>query len=348
MPRDAQVSPTEGSFLSHSNYIRAFTMLAGFRILGPRIPKVLANLADKVRLLEAYQQIPRTTKPDLKTLRKILANAWGTETILALSARFAEEDELIRITNTLGVVQLYYCCYHSIQALEVAKGNQRPTSHPKTQNLFTAHWVDHNLSLPPWSFGLNHKGFRNVARETEIDGSIHAWTNCTLENYWSIAAKALVSTRRDILKQATKKKRLDLQRIRVKEWKDLQQARIAAGKKPLVAKPIPLSLLSTEQKRKLDLGIGSCSFMDYLWRLRVKANYEDATMFTEGPPHEGASRLVLANLIKLSAASLLVHELFIGKYLGKDVLLDLADEWVRRNLPAAANFGLALRRDLLK
>lgn len=49
----------------------------------------------------------------------------------------------------------------------------------------------------------------------------------------------------------------------------------------------------------------------------------------------------------IMAATLLVHELRLGKLLGPRWVLDQADMWLQRNAARSAAHGLAARRKLL-
>ena len=90
------------------------------------------------------------------------------------------------------------------------------------------------------------------------------------------------------------------------------------------------------------------TLLDYLFRLRIKANYEDARMFTEGPEYGHQSAAVARDLVVVTSATLLAHELRIGRLIGPDVLLSAATAWLERNAPPGAPLGLARRRQLLE
>ena len=55
------------------------------------------------------------------------------------------EDELIRVSNNWSVVQSYYIIYHSTQALAGARCFPRPTSHIKTQKIFSNLWGESTI-----------------------------------------------------------------------------------------------------------------------------------------------------------------------------------------------------------
>ena len=64
-------------------------------------------------------------------------------------------------------------------------------------------------------------------------------------------------------------------------------------------------------------------------------NYDDATMFVEGPEDEDSSLRVHFDLVKLVSSTLLVHELRIGAAVGKGQILSWADEWLAKTRPVA-------------
>jgi hypothetical protein len=132
------------SFLTHAQYLRAFSQLAGFSYWPNKDPAALEALTQRVA---AAFPVPKSLPAvDANELRKCLNRAWGTELLLGLGSRF-EEDELIRLSNSWGSVQTYYVGYAATQALIVAEGRARPTDHPKAQSQVRALWVD-RIELP--------------------------------------------------------------------------------------------------------------------------------------------------------------------------------------------------------
>jgi hypothetical protein len=88
------------------------------------------------------------------------------------------------------------------------------------------------------------------------------------------------------------------------------------------------------------------TLMDHLFRLRIRANYEDALMFTEGPGSDEDASAWSRNLVALTSATLLVHELRLVHVLGANLLIPAVDDWLRRHRSSVPE-GLAQRRDLL-
>jgi hypothetical protein len=344
------VTPSDPAeaFRSHANYIRAFAMLCSVPYadqpgLHAPLDQVLARLAP-VAAAAPSLILPPGVEPDRDQARASLINAWGTELLLAFGGEVAREDELVRLMNNWAVVQAYYAAYHAIQALIVTRGNPRPESHPKTQNQFADMWTSRTLQLPPWSLAACDEGWTNPSRE--IDGDIHPWSGCDTHNCWDLAAKVMRTTRDEKVRDAESKARDRKQKEQRKVWMAEEQTRLAAGKRARKEPRFSRPRLTTDEKHQLNKRVRACTVLDYLYRLRVKANYEDASMFVAGPEDETSSLTVHSDLVGLTSSTLLVHELHIGAGVGKATLLAWVDEWLGRNT-AGTSIGLGLRRDLL-
>lgn len=342
MPQDP-----ENSFKTHKNYLRSFAHMAGFSIKATSKKPPLARLASDFIALSGYKSIQGATSPNLDQVRASLVNAWGTELLMWLGSKVATESELAGLTNNWGVVQAYYAIYHATQALAVAGGAARPNTHPKTQNIFVSSWVESSMKMPPWSLAVGADGPSNVPGDKLLDKSIHSWSACTDETCWSLCCKALRTTRKehlpDALHKARQKKRVENKKAWVKEEAD----RIAQGKAPRVQPKFPLPQLTVTEKVLAIKSVRPHTMMDYLYRLRVKANYEDAQMFIEGPASEQDSREVNGDLRRIVASTMLVHELRIKQLVGKGLVEKFAKDWSAANVPSGENIGLAMRLDFL-
>jgi len=87
--------------------------------------------------------------------------------------------------------------------------------------------------------------------------------------------------------------------------------------------------------------------LDYLFRLRIKANYEEARMFTEGPDSDGISSLVALDMSRIASAIMIAHEVRIGQLLGKHAVIDVAERWTKTNSPPS-RMGIGMRLPMLK
>jgi hypothetical protein len=337
------------SFRSHANYLRAFSMLCttpyqeGVTLLFIPLQSQLAALAPAVVALPSMTP-PPTAQPDLAQTRTSLVNAWGTELLLALGGQLATEEELLRLMNNWAAVQAYYVGYHAVQALICARGQPRPDTHPKTQAQFATLWTDRTLHLPPWTLGARDGGWCNAP--SHIDDNLNPWSSCDPVSAWSLAAKALRTTRDDVVRDRLAVARDQKRAANRKHWREDEQRRVAAGKRARKEPSWPRPHLTVGEKRTVHRRVRSYTMLDYLYRLRIKTNYEDAGMFIEGPEDQLSSRHVHNDLVAISGCTLLVHELHIASIVGRERLLQWVDAWLGPHAKGQS-LGLALRRDLI-
>ena len=88
------------------------------------------------------------------------------------------------------------------------------------------------------------------------------------------------------------------------------------------------------------------TILDYLYRLRIRTNYQDPSMFTDGPDREGESERVLAALRLLSTSTLLVHELRLAQLLGRESILAAATGFLN-SAPVQIDVAMRGRQGLL-
>jgi len=341
------------TFRTHKNYLRAFDTSIGAYYLPTTHPPfreghdILVALAEAMRASPSFARLKERDTSEIAPLRGILRNAWGTEFLL-VSASHLPDDELMGIANNWAVVQAYYACYHAAQALQVARGQQRPESHPRTLQLYSQYWAERPVDLPPWSLGFQSKECRNLPIGRTIR-PIHQWKGCDDDTCWSLIAMVLRTTRRDLLKAKYRDARRRKRSERRKQWEANEQERGAkglhAGKQPAWWAAMPT--LSAEEKQRIDEGLYQTTLLDYLCRLRLRSNYRDPTMFTDGPESHDQSRSVHQYLCGITSATLLVHELHVGQLIGQHRLADLVDEWLSVPAVESQGLGLAARQDIL-
>lgn len=331
------------SFRTHSNYIRAFATLVGAEIPYPPGLKYL-ELAQKIDHSGCLTGRPKSTIDHQQVLSS-LKNAWGTESLINMGSRFVEESELVKISNNWSVVQVYYVLYHSTQAVAVAKGFVRPDSHPKTQRLFCNLWADRNLCLEPWTLACDFNGMRNIPLHITMDDDIHNWALCSPGSAWSLACLALKTTRDDHLDKSTEEAR---KRKGVEKRKFLRQQeakRIKLGKSPRMRPNVSLPRLTPEEKLVVDEEESPTTIIDYFYRLRIKTNYIDSSMFTDGPENDQQSIQVRDDLNIIVSGNLLLAELAVRNIVSHDVFFKWINDWVRTNAP---NYPTSAIRDRLQ
>ena len=124
--------------------------------------------------------------------------------------------------------------------------------------------------------------------------------------------------------------------------------RLAAGRTSRKEPSWPKPQLSPAERGGVDAKVPPYSLIHYLYRLRIKTNYVDSAMFTDGPPDEVSSALVHRDLRYLATSTMLLHELHIGCLVGVSLLRGWCDTWLASNAPPGGRpVGLQLRRSHL-
>ena len=348
----ADLSTERAAFLSHLHWLHAFNALAGFDSSPGSTSRTLLRLAQSA----AAFPVPRVPGGNLPEVMGCLNRAWGTELVLCGTRQYANEDALIRIANSWAAVQAYYAAYGATQALITAAGHPRPTSHESTQTMYSDLWIARGMALSPAAFAVASKGDKRAAADGTVNGPgrtlapVSPLSGCTASNCWELAEQALRTTREDALTLARKRSVADKLKRKRREWTDEETVRLAGGKKARVrpdwwnAHP----RLSAPQKQAMDDRLRPYTLLDYLCRLRMKANYEDARMYTDGPADQGEAEAMNSQFLRLTAAILIVHEVRVGKLFSRDRFMESVDAWLAKNAPQNSGFGIAARRNILE
>ena len=332
----------EGAFRAHANYLRAFASIAGGDSLnrGEALRLTLDRLLASSRLPDGPSPIANTQQAYAS-----MRNAWGTELLLGVTDRVIDSEELIRLSNNWSVVQAYYVIYHSTQALAVSKGFNRPDSHPKTQKQFHSFFANRN-GLEPWSLAFGYSGPENVPPDVVANHGIHPWSACNPRNRWGLAYMALRTTREDFLPVGLMGARKEKQRKNREAWGKEENKRQSAGRRSRKEPAFRLPRLIISEKESVARKLRPYTLIDYLFRLRIRTNYEDSAMFTDGPKDNVQSEVVQSDLILISSCSLLVAELYVRQLVGPSVFDQWVSDWVSANAQFNPPLGVAERQAL--
>jgi len=332
------------SFKTHSNYIRAFDLLTHDPASSGE-----PNLYRYLRRRIAGPNILPTASIagiDLERVQIILHSAWGTEALLSMTRRIIEEEELLRLSNNWSSIQVYYIFYYCTQALHLAKGHpQRPEKHQITQKIFNDYWASRSIVLPPWTLAYGADGAINMPPGIVPDPSVHPWVACAGSNVWNLAIKALMTTRREILEVRYRERRETKRKEYLKVWQDNERSRLVLGKRARKSPRAALPKLTDAEKREINRRLRSYNIMDYFYRLRIKTNYTDSNMFSDGPEDNLSSRNIREAFCRITSATLFLHEHAICNLVGRQVFRGWIDEWICHNLPRHGAYGLASRRE---
>lgn len=332
LPRQAANNDTALAFSTHLNYLRAFNQLLN-----------LGEGSGKAQLERLYARINKSGLCEAKrreaidedTLKKSLSHAWGIERILYANQEAASDDIVLRLANNWASIQAYYVFYHATQALQVAKGHKRSETHTKTQNTFINLWASRRVDLAPWTFAYHPFREPTIPDGIRLNDKISNLTQCDESTAWSLCCKALRTTRGHAYEDALDKERAEKQKRNRSEWEKEEKGRIALGKKQRKTPRFSSPTLTVEEKARVNSNLRPYSLMDYLYRLRIKTNYEDADMFVDGPSDSKQSIVVYTCLCNLASATLFLSELSIISIWGKKSFSEYYQDWhgVKRTGP---------------
>ena len=333
------------AFKTHLNYLEAFNHLLN-QDSSDSSGTMLDRIYDRINRSGVCNAVKRNDI-DVAALKRSLSHAWGIERLLYANQEATSDDSLLRLANNWSCIQAYYVLYHATQTLQIAKGQKRPESHTATQKTFVNLWSTRGINLAPWSFVYSPDHPMVIPAGVVIDENIHNFTHCDEMSSWSLCFKALRTTRNESLPEAFKNKRIEKQKCQKLNWQKEETARLSAGKRPRLPRKFPLPHLTGEEKRAVDGKIRPYSLMDYLYRLRIKVNYQDADMFVDGPASNDQSIKAYTFLCNLASATLFLSELSIIPIWGKTKFSEYYKEWHKSKTSTLSSPGLGNRGLLL-
>lgn len=183
----------------------------------------------------------------------------------------------------------------------------------------------------------------NTPNNVHIDTTVHPWESCDGDNAWNIAVKSLMTTRREAVADARKRVRDKKLRERGKKWQEEERIRMEQKRRPRTQPTFPLPQLTDDERAAAEHGVRPFTVMDYLFRLRLKTNYEDSNMFADGPENERESRIVRDAICRIAGGTLLLYEIVVRSTVGASSFDQWVRDWIARNLPEKYDGGIVAR-----
>lgn len=334
------------AFRTHANYIEAFYHLLDCRWEASSRETLSIHVYNRIKESSVCAGELRTGI-DEDALRRSLTHAWGIELLLYANQQAIEDDPVIRLANNWACIQAYYVFYHATQALWMAKGHPRPESHSATQKTFVNLWSGRAVELAPWSLVAGSNGVIGLPAGRTATLDVSNLAKFAPGNAWGLVAQALRTTREKVLPEAIRKRREDKRRAEKKSWEAEEQTRRAEGRRARSKCKFPHPRLSAVEKDDVKRSLRAYSMMDYLYRLRIKANYEDADMFTEGPTDAKQSAVFYRQLCALASATLFLTELAVMPLWGRAKFLAYREGWMKSRSDKVTQQELLNRSSLL-
>ena len=345
-------SDPAGSFRTYLRYLEAFSMIPASEYAGTNtvlmatLPLTLEGIRDHLVNTTRYKTRKSKTGIDQAALSRALKNAWGSEILLCITPVLSDDEEYRKLANNWAAVQAYYACFHIAQALIIAQRNPPPRTHAKLQSISQRFW-EPPMDYSPLCLGWKN-GQCNGLPPTAMTYTVKPWlpgSVVSFDSCWSYAALVLRTTREEILQERKKALRDRLQQIRQRARDTKEDAATAAGRKlkhVTMARP----RLTPAQEASIDNKMRSTALLDVLYRLRKRSNYEDPTMFIDGPENPQQTGQVHQCLRRIVATTLMAHEVFIRRYTGPTLFDNEVATWVKSS-GSISRAGLATRQGLL-
>ena len=289
-------------FTVHKNYLSSLQLFLS--VLYGSGDALYLGLLESQRELPSFIRINRRRINNERELRRLLNISWASE----LQLRLAEVggDAFLRYSNAWAPVQAYYAVYMSIQAWLTTIGmSGLLDDHTRTLRTAVSHLVGRGLLPHPWNVtcrGLPEPGEREMAGiPAGVDANLHfeALANPDLDHFYPRLATMLATTRD-----------LRLERLR-KEWlRQMKRQRMPAT-----------------EKRSMARRLHPTTVFDYLWRLRIRANYGDVSAFLMSGVDDSAHARFHGGLVTLASATCLLLQSLIVAQVGTRIYASAVDDF---------------------
>lgn len=252
----------------------------------------------------------------IPTTRDQLRRAWGTELLLQETVERLRGGDygLVPLAAPWVAIQAYFAVFSATQALASLVRDDRTnlSSHAWVRSVYHDLWG--GSSVAPWSVAVaprpaqdpNAISFAGQPEHAD-PARTHPWGDWSRYDAWDIALKSLVTT-------------LD------GDLKDRYDRARANGKQPDGTKG--LKTLPRSRKEAIRAKTHPYTLLDFLHRLRVRANYGDAGVYEHGTDSWLDLHEFMVDLTRITSATLLATELRIASLMDLGLMQTLADEWL--------------------
>ena len=282
-------------------YIQAFTIKAG----GPK------ELKEQQNDLSAFKnlQVTRTIRAD--PVKQSLYRGWLTFKALTVLP-VGDHPELATTANFWAPVQAYYAAHGLGMAALIALGDDPPQNH----RAFRAAMANQIVKrLIPSPFNITCRGNTLDRKDDTI-----AFDNCSVEvsrvrqtsnlenpmyaSQEALIAKALITTRSRLLEEM---------------FDDARRRDVKKGKRR--------RNLDSSEKQQIEGRLHPTSIFDFLYRIRVRSNYDDPEMYIYGQGDESTAQNHYRNLLQLTTNLVAVLERIVERKIGPKPFQELKEQF---------------------
>jgi hypothetical protein len=290
-------------FRAYANYVRDLAgLISGLHGFAPTLVEGVYRAAEAEPAIRAVPGRPLNERRSA-AVAAALRKAWGTlRRMDAMIEDFEEES------NAWLPAMAYQAVYHSVQALAVASRQDVPRTHRHVLNLASKE-VQRGLLPFPWSatcVGCPQTGtaaFTGIAKPD----TVHVLSTPTPET---------AEGRLAMLLRTTRAKELD--------------RRFAEDRSRNVAPGARSRRLSRDIKERAAGRLAPTTLIDVSYRLRKKAQYEDADVFVLGAAGPVDAQSFSESLALVSDATVAALDAATGAYTGPAAMADVGERYLAR------------------
>ena len=285
------------TFRTYHGYMRA--ICSWTTDLYPHAGGLLPGVADAVRRGSWRTRTPAGRRLLPTRAQQFLRNGWATEVLLN-SPRVIGGPDIIGFANHWASVQGYYAVFEAFNALALVVGT-RLTTHEKMLR-WAADQVGHPASpfVVPWT--------------TRVAGPPGAWT---YEGFGTVRPVPISNLTSPTAATAPHLVALALRTTRKRQIAEHHGQWLKLL--PTAAKT-PRKRLPRAERDARCAKLRATTLIDLLYRLRRRANYEEADAFLSGALSVADAMAFHESLTEVVAATLLTTEIYLAHLVGRPVL----------------------------
>ncbi len=254
----------------------------------------------------------RLAEPELGNLNVCLRRCW--QNLRRVTREVNEVEGFDEEANAWLPVQAYYATFHAVIAFSIASGQRTPNDHRAARRMIADEV--RRATLPyPWSVSCSGCPQTNTTTfaGTEEPAHVHPLSAPSPESARDRLAMFLRTTRQKELERI-----LDLERDRDKTPQRSRRR------------------ISASEKERHAARLHCTTVFDLFWRLRKKANYDDADTFVLGAAGVREAAAFAQSLAYVTDGTIAALEALMAAYVGPGVIAEAASAYAERLPPGSA------------
>ncbi len=264
---------------------------------------------------------------DISLVGKYLHNAWNSERILNLPKELGMDSFFIKFANHWSPVLGYYATFLCFQALLIAIGENSVLEHKNFLSKISSLIKKEKLPfIYPWNllcWGCTYYKEEKFNYEVDLNKVINLDPRA---NPKSVEDLIFIGK----ILRTTRKKEEDYQE---KKWKKEGKYKNLDGS--------PKKKFAREQKKQVSNNVTATSIFNFLYRLRIRSNYEDADIFFIGERSNIDINDYFNSIILITDYTMFFIESMLKQVIGREKFSSLVEIFIK-NSPRY-NLGVFIR-----